>query len=452
MSEGVPEALPVLAVEVDVVDVLVLLGRVLGVLERAVGPAEEPLGVLGQPGMVRGALDGEVEGDLEAQLPGIGDERVEVVDRAEVGVDGGVAAGVGADRPGAAGIVGTGGEAVVRALAVGPADRVHRREVEHVEAQLGDGGQPAAHPGEAAPRPGEQLVPGTAAGDLRVDHDLVRRFPGEGPLEVGVVLGGRDGLGGERRGGALDEGAVGVADDVGGAGQQAAHRALRPFGGGVEKPGSLCQHAAQVLLAGFEPTGQLALPGLVAVGPGPHRPGPGAELVEGEVGLPAVGVRGIGAAVHGQLDPAAAVGGLPPQRGTHRFVAVVQGVGGDVDGVADRPLERMITLDGGRDLQDPHPCRRLRRERAGVVRTPLVLLLRLRGLGRGRRATHEAHYPVARGRKRRRRDQGRCSGPATGTGPEPAATCRAPRPARPWSWTTARARRLPSPARTARPW
>ena len=60
-----PEALPVLGVEVDVVDVLVALRRVLGVLERAVGPAVEPLRMRLQPRVVGRALDREVDGDLD---------------------------------------------------------------------------------------------------------------------------------------------------------------------------------------------------------------------------------------------------------------------------------------------------------------------------------------------------------------------------------------------------
>ena len=63
-----PQPLPVLAVEVDVVDVLVALRRVLGVLQRPVRAAMEPLRVLLEPGVVGRALDREVERDLEPQL------------------------------------------------------------------------------------------------------------------------------------------------------------------------------------------------------------------------------------------------------------------------------------------------------------------------------------------------------------------------------------------------
>ena len=64
----------VVALEVERVDVLVLLGRVLRVLDRAVGPVAEPLGVLADPRMIRRALKREVERDLEPQPRGFGEE------------------------------------------------------------------------------------------------------------------------------------------------------------------------------------------------------------------------------------------------------------------------------------------------------------------------------------------------------------------------------------------
>ena len=91
LQERVPERPPVLGLEVDVVDVLVLLGRVLGVLERPVRPAVEPLRVLLQPRVVGRALDREVERDLEALRLRVGDEPVEVRERPEVGMHRGVA-------------------------------------------------------------------------------------------------------------------------------------------------------------------------------------------------------------------------------------------------------------------------------------------------------------------------------------------------------------------------
>jgi len=51
-AQLVPEAAPVGRLEVEGVDVLILLGGILGVLDGAVGTVEEPVGVLGDPRVV----------------------------------------------------------------------------------------------------------------------------------------------------------------------------------------------------------------------------------------------------------------------------------------------------------------------------------------------------------------------------------------------------------------
>ncbi len=91
-QQRVPERLPGRGREVDRVDVLVLLGRVLRVLDGAVGPLVEPLRVLAHPRVIRRALDREVERDLDPQaLRGL-HEAAEVLERAELRVHRGVAA------------------------------------------------------------------------------------------------------------------------------------------------------------------------------------------------------------------------------------------------------------------------------------------------------------------------------------------------------------------------
>ncbi len=65
-AQLVPEALPVGGLEVERIDVLIFLWRVLGVLDGAVGAMEEPLGMLLDPGMVGRALEGDVERELHA--------------------------------------------------------------------------------------------------------------------------------------------------------------------------------------------------------------------------------------------------------------------------------------------------------------------------------------------------------------------------------------------------
>ena len=129
--------------------------------------------------MIGRALDREVERDLEAVRVRRLDQPVEIVERAELRMERVVAALRAADRIGAAGIVRPGRQRVVAALAVLPADRVDRREVEHVEAHALDVGQAPDHVVEgavpvriAALRAREQLVPGGELGGRPVDHDL----------------------------------------------------------------------------------------------------------------------------------------------------------------------------------------------------------------------------------------------------------------------------------------
>jgi len=111
-------------VEVQGVDVLVLLRRVLGEGDGAVGAGGEPLGVRGDPGVVGSALQRDVEGDLEAVAAGLLDEVVEVLERAEARLDGVVAAVLAADGIRAARVLGAGRQGVVGALAVDDTDRV----------------------------------------------------------------------------------------------------------------------------------------------------------------------------------------------------------------------------------------------------------------------------------------------------------------------------------------
>ena len=124
------------------------------------------------PRVVRRGLQREVEGDLEAELAGARRRRRR--SPRSVPRSGWIASwppSCGADRPRRAGVVGPGGQGVVRALAVGRADRVDRRQVEHVEAHRGDGGQPlrrrAEGPGRRSCRPSGRRPRPRSAGRTR---------------------------------------------------------------------------------------------------------------------------------------------------------------------------------------------------------------------------------------------------------------------------------------------
>ena len=81
----------IVGIEAQGVDVLILLRWVLGVRDRAVSANDEPFGVLLDPRVIGGALECDVEGYFEAEAFRVRDETVEVLDRAEVGVNGVVA-------------------------------------------------------------------------------------------------------------------------------------------------------------------------------------------------------------------------------------------------------------------------------------------------------------------------------------------------------------------------
>ena len=127
------------------------LGGFSAYLMRAVRAPVEPLRMLLDPGMVGRALDREVERDLEAVRVRGRDQPAEIVEacRARDGARRGRPPRCRSHR-GCPGSSGAGRQRVVAALAVGPADRMDRREVEHVEAHAPDVGQPRDHVVEGA--------------------------------------------------------------------------------------------------------------------------------------------------------------------------------------------------------------------------------------------------------------------------------------------------------------
>src|SRR5699024_11876598 len=105
---------------------------------------------------------------------------VEIVEGAQIRVDGVVTTLGGADAVRGTGVPGFGGKGVVAALAVGAADRVHRGEVDHVETQLGDRRQPLRCGAQRAGDPraaGAVLVGALGAGEHLVPGAVRRPLP-----------------------------------------------------------------------------------------------------------------------------------------------------------------------------------------------------------------------------------------------------------------------------------
>ncbi len=191
----IPQPLPLRGLEVERVDVLVFLGRVLGVLDAPVRAAPEPPWVLLHVRVLRRAMEGDVQRDLEPHPLRRLQQVPEILQRPHLRVDRLVAAFLRPDRPRAARLSGHGGEGVVLPLAEGAGDRVDRREIEDVEAELLHVPEPLLQLPEGAvparlrpPGPGEQLIPAAAAGLLPVHGDAqLAPVPGGGRSPAGPV-------------------------------------------------------------------------------------------------------------------------------------------------------------------------------------------------------------------------------------------------------------------------
>ena len=113
---------------------------------------------------------------------GFAHQEVEILDRAELRMQRlvpALAAPIAQGLPTSPGCAAT---RVVLALARGDADRMHRRQVEHVEAELLDVRQHLEHALEAAEGAREELVPGAEARSYGFDHDFQNFGESGGPV------------------------------------------------------------------------------------------------------------------------------------------------------------------------------------------------------------------------------------------------------------------------------
>src|SRR5438270_12344175 len=118
------------------ITVLVLLRRIFGVLNRAVGTLLKPILVLADIRMIGRYLKRDIERHVDSALARRDDQMLEVIHRPKLGMDRLVTPLGAADRPRAPGIVRVRGDLIVASFPKGRSDRMDRREVEHVEAHL----------------------------------------------------------------------------------------------------------------------------------------------------------------------------------------------------------------------------------------------------------------------------------------------------------------------------
>ena len=281
--------------------------------------------MLGQPGVVGRGLDREVERDLEPGLPRRRDEVVELLQRPQLGVDRVVAALRAPDRPGAAGVALGRLQRVVAPLAVRGADRMDRRQIDDVEAELGQVGQHLLDALETAPAAREELVPGAEPRAQPLDVDLERLV--ERRLAVPVL---RAQL---RRGGAPRLGLAG------------AEQRLR-----------LGELAGELVLAGRELAVELVEQRRVAVDPGFDRELPAAEPRRPEAAGPAV----VAERLQRRLEPLARSGRAVAHDCAEDVVAVLEDRRRDVDRIAVGRLDGIPSaVDLGAHVLDLDPGRRL---------------------------------------------------------------------------------------------
>ncbi len=348
-------------VEVDRVDVLVLLRRVLGVGDGAVGAGREELRVLRHPRVVGAALQRDVEGDLEPLALRGAHEDVEVLEGAEVGVDGVVPPVRRADGVRRPRVALLRHQAVVAALAGGRAigwigvSRRRRSPSRRWRQPLGGGAQRARVPAAGLlvePRAlgaGEDLVPRADEGALALDEQRVARRRADQLAER---------VGGEERvdlvGGAgvqpLGRGRGRVAQRRGQPGEQAGvGPVLAERGrGALEQPRALLEHQLAVDVGldldrrVVHPGAERVAPSLDAVGPAARRSGrPHRSTSAGPVVDPHR---------EGVVDP---VGVGEHRGGAHRVVALAEDLGGDGEGLAlDRLGRPGAAVDERPDVVD----------------------------------------------------------------------------------------------------
>jgi hypothetical protein len=295
--------------------------------------------VLAHVGMIGGALEGDIESNLEPEGSGAREQPAEVLERAETRVDVLVAACAAADGPGAARISGRGAGSVVGTLALELADRVDRRQIKHVETHLGHVRQQPLEVGERAVlerargrRARKHLVPAREAGALPLDLDAERRLVPYDELRVGAAareLVQRLAL---REQDTLLELTHGIGESVGPLVQPARLGLAQAAGVSERERRALLQLDLDVLTR-LMLLRQRPPPALEVIDPCLDREEVAAEPLDGDSSPPAI----VAEKAHRHPMPVALALVPVQHRGGHRVVSVRENVGFDDHALAEHP-------------------------------------------------------------------------------------------------------------------
>ena len=124
--------------EIERIDVLIFLGRIFRILDRAIGPLAKPFGMLAHIRMIGRALKRDIQRQLDPCFSAARTSELKIVERSKLRMNRLVAALFAADSPRAADVAAGQLRSRCFAFAMRAPDRMNRRQVKHVESHRCD--------------------------------------------------------------------------------------------------------------------------------------------------------------------------------------------------------------------------------------------------------------------------------------------------------------------------
>src|SRR5438105_1562852 len=122
--------------EFEGIDVFVFFRGIFRILNRSIRPPSKPFRMLPNIRMIRRALIGEIQCDVDAPAFGSRYKVAKIIETSKLGVNRLMSTLLGADRPRASGLARHGFARVVFAFAMGAPDRMDRGKIKNVEAHF----------------------------------------------------------------------------------------------------------------------------------------------------------------------------------------------------------------------------------------------------------------------------------------------------------------------------
>ena len=171
--------------EFERIYILIFFRGIFGILNRAVGPPAEPFRMFPHIGMIRRALIGQIQCDLEPQAFSRGYKPAKIVQRAELRMNSLMSTLLGTNRPRASGFSRLSFPRVVFAFAMCAPDGMDWRKVKDVEPHFSNFRNDPLTILERPAGPRKHFVPGTEPCANRIDSNPQLAVMGSpGPLGI----------------------------------------------------------------------------------------------------------------------------------------------------------------------------------------------------------------------------------------------------------------------------